>query len=105
MPSEFDDVEEIVTCSKKLVNRYLQAGYRLLAIEHETSWSDLPKKAGSGGYVRKWLSFALGRPKGIEHFDPLKKPKTTEATGKQRSQNLAAADEPAGRPTTECDLE
>jgi len=72
--TDYTDIAEIVTCSKKRVNLFLERGYRLLAVETETTWIKPPKEVKKvEGYVLKFLTFVLGRPQGVERFDPDKK--------------------------------
>lgn len=71
MGVDLGDVREVVTCRKAKANRYLDAGYRLLAVEHETVWTKPPKDVRKvEGYVLKHLTFCLGRPGDVEPFDP-----------------------------------
>lgn len=68
---DFSDIVEVVTCSKKRVNLYLEAGYRLIAVDTETVWTSTPKDVESvEGYVLKHFIFVVGRPEGVPHFDP-----------------------------------
>lgn len=70
MTTDKFDIAEVVTCSKKRVNLFLERGYRLLAVEPETVWIK-PKDAKKiEGYVLKFITFVLGRPAGVEPFDP-----------------------------------
>jgi hypothetical protein len=71
----FDDIAEVVTCSRKRVNAFLGAGYRLLAVETESLWTKTPKGVERvEGYVLKHLVFVVGRPADVEPFDPEAKP-------------------------------
>jgi hypothetical protein len=71
MTTGHTDIIEVVTCSKKRVNLFLERGYRLLAVEPETTWVKPPKDVKRvEGYVLKFLTFVLGRPAGVEPFDP-----------------------------------
>ena len=71
MTRDHTDIIEVATCSKKRVNLFLERGYRLLAVETETTWIRPPKDVKRvEGYVLKFLTFVLGRPAGVEQFDP-----------------------------------
>lgn len=70
MSNDRFDVAEVVTCSRDKANAYLEAGYRLLAVEQQAVWSDCPKRSKqTGGYVHKFLTFVLGRPHDVEAVD------------------------------------
>ena len=63
MTTDHTNIIEVVTCSKRRVNLYLERGYRLLSVETETVWAKPPKEAKRiEGYVLKFLTFVLGRP-------------------------------------------
>ena len=71
MTKDHTNIIEVVTYSKKRVNLFLDRGYRLLAVETETTWIKPPKEVKKiEGYVLKFLTFVLGRPAGVEPFDP-----------------------------------
>lgn len=69
----FAGIVELVTCSRKRVNAFLGAGYRLLAVESESLWTSTPKTVqGPEGYVLRHLVFVVGRTPDVEPFEPEK---------------------------------
>lgn len=72
------DIEEVETVSsKRIANLYLYHGYKILRID--TAAQSIPHPPGATGvnashYVRRRPAFILGRPSGVNHYDPADDP-------------------------------
>ena len=75
MADQLADVVEVATASKALVNLFLDAAYRLLAIKQQAIWTSTPKDTQSrDGFVLKSIVYVVGRTVDVEPFDPAKAP-------------------------------
>ena len=73
MADQLADVVEVATASKALVNLFLDAAYRLLAIKQQTIWTSTPKGTQSrDGFVLKSIVYVVGRTDEVQPFDPAK---------------------------------
>lgn len=71
MMTEYLDCEELVQVAQYgRANAYLKAGYRLISVSHNAQSQRMSKDANVQWYVRKFNVFVLGRPAGVEHFEP-----------------------------------
>ena len=65
---DFSDTVEIIQTQYKTANEYLNHGYALLAIQ-SVSGSGLHGD-GKTYFVRRQTVYVLGRPAGVEHYQP-----------------------------------
>ena len=66
--NHFEGIVEIDEAHGGIVNRWLEAGYRLLAIESESRSAKHPGPAGQF-YVRRQTKYIVGRSADVAHFD------------------------------------
>ena len=60
-------VEIVELKSSRMVNSYLEAGYRLLAISGMARM--VSERGREMSHVRRWAQYTLGRPAEVEHAD------------------------------------
>lgn len=68
MTYDITDIKEVRNCGRRYTNMYLENGYVLLSALPYAD--ERPMKDGERTFVRKGVTFTVGRPSGVARFDP-----------------------------------
>lgn len=79
------DIVEVEEQRKNVANGYLGHGYRLIGMNHAAILRPAPPKSSMpwSHYVARFTTYILGRPDGIDHWEPIEDEAESSAAAPQ----------------------
>ncbi len=83
------DVREVLECSQRHANYFLERGYRLLSVVQRR---EADRNVAGQLFIRQVPRYIVGRPEGVEHIDwPDRVGEATPGDGSSKSEAQAEA--------------